>query len=133
MLLAAAASILIGMEGAAVQRTLHDQSVQQAMLVARRILATVESADPSIEIQSLAGVSATQALQTLNAPQATDPREQRALDRIQVTMEVQQWQLPIPKIEENPLRRLELKLSWGDQPDENFVVTYFIPAPSQQP
>jgi prepilin-type N-terminal cleavage/methylation domain-containing protein len=132
MLLAAAASVLIGMEGAAVQRTMHDRNVQQAMLVARRIFAVIESSNDGNEIQQLSGVTATQALQTLGAPSSTDEREKRALDQLQVSLVVQDWQVPAPKIEENPMRRVELTIAWGTEPTEAFVVAYFVPAPERE-
>ena len=43
VLLASASAILVGMQSAAVHRTIRDTSAQKSMMVARRIMAMIET------------------------------------------------------------------------------------------
>jgi len=129
MLLAAAVSVLVGLQGAAIQRTIRDRNVQQAMLAARRVLAAVEVSEEQLTISPQTDVPMLDLLQNINAPEPRDERERRALQLLRGTLAIEDWTIPLPKIEENPMRRVDLKITWSSEPQDFFAVTLFIPAP----
>jgi prepilin-type N-terminal cleavage/methylation domain-containing protein len=132
MILAAAAGMLIGLESATIRRTIEDRNVQQAMLAARRIMSAIEIIKPpdqvaSLPMQPLSGLLG----QIVAAPAQsnTSPEEARALERFSAELTVQDFPLPLPNIEPNPLQMISLQIRWGDQPTDVFEIQYLIPVP----
>jgi prepilin-type N-terminal cleavage/methylation domain-containing protein len=124
-LLAVAASILIGMEGAAIRRTLRDTNAQQAMLAARRIMAAVETMkEPDFNLSNQNNRPVLDVLQELGAPNPTDPTALEALQNISASITVEDWILPIPNAESSPMKRVAVSLSWGPQADDRFDVLF---------
>ncbi|MFO0415891.1 MAG: prepilin-type N-terminal cleavage/methylation domain-containing protein, partial [Pseudomonadota bacterium] len=122
-LLAVAASILIGMEGAAIRRTLRDTNAQQAMLAARRIMAAVETMkEPDFNLSNQNNRPVLDVLQELGAPNPTDPTALEALQNISASITVEDWILPIPNAESSPMKRVAVSLSRGPQPADRFDV-----------
>jgi prepilin-type N-terminal cleavage/methylation domain-containing protein len=128
-LLAVAASILIGMQGAAVRRTLRDTNAQTAMLVARRIMASIEilsDAEFSLATQSNAPVK--DLMQQLNITGLGERTESPALDAMTASVSVDDIEIPIPMNESvEQMRRIVLRLSWGTGSDESIQLVYQRP------
>lgn len=123
-LLAASASILIGMEGAAIRRTIRDQNAQQATLAARRIMASIEAIKSNeFNLASSDNQSVEQLLSTLGV----EPGQQRnALPTPPLTASLVVEEQPIPFLNTviNPMKRITLTVSWGPGRDDFITVFY---------
>jgi len=130
--MAAASVVLIGMQGAAIARTVRDRNAQQGMLLARRIMASIEISDNPLEVQNFENDNAIGALQKFGIPEPTDDVEKRALAPFQVTLFGEDLMLPIPNVDQDPLRKFSLRVSWGPGVEETFLVTFLMAIPKQQ-
>jgi hypothetical protein len=65
-------------------------------------------------------------LQQLGAPSTDDPSENKALETLGATIQVEDWVLPLPNTESTPLKRITLKVAWGQQPDESISILYLM-------
>jgi prepilin-type N-terminal cleavage/methylation domain-containing protein len=128
-LLAVAASILIGMQGAAVKRTLRDTNAQTAMLVARRIMASIEilnDSEFSLATQSNAPVK--DLMQQLNITGLGERSESPALDMMTASVTVDDIEIPMQVNETvEQMRRIILRLTWGPGADESIQLVYQRP------
>jgi prepilin-type N-terminal cleavage/methylation domain-containing protein len=129
MVLAIATSVLIGLEATAIQRAIRDRNTQQAMLVARRILAMVENSEQSMTMTSQSDVPVAALLAQLGAPATSDDGERQALDRLRATVLVEDWTPPEKNISEPAMKRVTLSIAWGPDQFERFTLLYFIPYP----
>ena len=116
-LLAIAAGLLIGLQSAAVQRTLRDRSAQQAMLAARRIMASIEANADKLQISD-------QSNEPLPAPSAAD--DQQELDNLRISLQFVDWDLPLENIENPAMRKVILTISWSDAPQDSFKIDYLM-------
>jgi prepilin-type N-terminal cleavage/methylation domain-containing protein len=131
-IMAAAAVTLIGMQSAAIARTLRDRDAQQGMLLARRIMASIEAgSDNPMELPTFDNESGVGALQKFGIPEPTEENDKRALSPFQVTLVGEELQLPLPNIDQDPLRKLTLRVSWGQASDQTFMITYLMAIPKQ--
>ena len=126
-IMAAAASLLIGMQGAAIARTLRDRDAQQAMLAARRIMSSIEAAGDDAPVENFDGETVLETLKKFGGPDATEEGEALSYASLRVAMAVDEWKLPIPNVEDSPMRKITLKVYWGSQIDEAFLITYLAP------
>ena len=127
-LLAVAASILIGMEGAAVRRTIRDMNAQQAMLAARRIMASIETMkEQDFNLTTQENRPILDVLQELGAPPPSDQSVQDSLTPLSATIQVDDWILPFPDAEANPMKKILLRVSWGAQADETLEILFLRP------
>jgi prepilin-type N-terminal cleavage/methylation domain-containing protein len=127
--MAAASVVLMGMQSAAIGRTIRDRNAQQGMLLARRIMASVESiADPN-NIQNFENESGVGALQKLGIPDPTEDAEKRALEPFQVTLLNEDFPLPLPNIDPSGLKKITLRVSWGAAIDETFFINFLMATP----
>lgn len=126
-IMAAAASLLIGMQGAAIARTLRDRDAQQAMLAARRIMSSIEAAGDDAPVENFDGETVLDTLKRFGGPDPTNDTEAQGYASLRVAMAVDEWQLPIPNVTDDPMRKITLKVYWGTQPDEAFNITYLAP------
>lgn len=92
--MAAATVVLMGMQSAAIARTLRDRNAQQGMLLARRIMASIESLGDPNNIQNFDNESGIGALQKLGIPDPTDDIEKRALAPFQVSLLAEDFPFP---------------------------------------
>ncbi len=130
--MAAASGVLIGMQSAAIARTFRDKNAQQGMLLARRIMASVEaSGDNPQAVANFDNENAISALQKFGIPEPTEAAEKKALAPFAVSMLVEEFPLPIPNMEPEPMNKVTLRISWGTDIDQNFIVTYLMPIPKQ--
>jgi prepilin-type N-terminal cleavage/methylation domain-containing protein len=124
-LLAVAASILIGMEGAAIRRTLRDTNAQQAMLAARRIMAAVEAIPANeFNLANQDNRPVLDVLQELGAPNPSDQAALAPLQSISTSITVEDWILPLPNAESSPMKKIALRLSWGTQADDQLDLLF---------
>jgi len=133
LVLASAATILIGMEVAAIQRTIYDKNVQQSMLAARRIMAALEADQTKLDQGNQENAPLIDMANKLGLPASTDQDELQALSRLSGTLQIEDWPIPAPNMEENPMRKVTLWIAWGNQLDERFQLIHFIPSPEKPP
>jgi len=127
IILATAVSTLLGMQGAAIARTVRDKDAQQAMLLARRIMASIEAMPQGKNLDTFEDKPALAALQQFGIPDPPDEASKQALSPFKISLGMGDLTLPLPNVEEEPLTKINLQISWGAQPDEMFSVTYLIP------
>jgi len=126
-LLAVAASMLIGMQGAAVRRTLRDIRAQEAMLIGRRIMASIETLkDGDLLLALRENGSVRDLLQQLNIVGVGDKSESSAINQMtaSVTNDELQLEMPKPPNQQVQMRRITLRLTWGPGADESVVLVY---------
>ena len=130
--MAAASGVLIGMQSAAIARTFRDKNAQQGMLLARRIMASVEaSADNPQALVNFDNESAIGARHNFGIPEPTEAAEKKALAPFTVTMLVEEFPLPIPNMDPEPMNKITLRVSWGADSDQNFIIAYLMAIPKQ--
>jgi prepilin-type N-terminal cleavage/methylation domain-containing protein len=131
--MASATGIIIGMQGAALRRTARDTTAQQAMLGARRIMASIEALSPkNFNLQTQENQPVLAVLQTLGVTPLGDKDEAAAMSALTASLVVEDW--PIPLLEKEALmKRIILKIFWGPAWDETFEVIYLLPAPGSSP
>lgn len=125
-LLAIAAGLLIGLQSAAVQRTLRDRSAQQAMLAARRIMASIEANADKLQISDQSNEPLSAVLQTLGAPAPSATDNKQELDNLRVSLQFVDWDLPLENIENPAMRKVILTISWSDAPQDSFKIDYLM-------
>jgi len=127
--MASAAAIIIGMQGAALRRTMRDSSAQQALLVARRIMAPIEAMNPkNFNLSSQDNQPVTSIFQTLGLPAAEVKGEDDPLKSLMASITVDD--LPIPLLQKEALmKRVALRITWGAGLDDALEVLYLMPDP----
>ena len=131
-IMAAASVVLIGMQSAAISRTVRDRNAQQGMILARRIMASIETlSDNPTDLPSFENESGIGALQKFGIPDPTEEADKKALAPFQVTLVGEDLQLPLPNVDQDPLKKLSLRVSWGPAIDETFTITYLMAIPKQ--
>lgn len=128
--MASASVVLIGMQSSAIARTMRDKNAQQGMFLSRRIMASVEAlANNPLDVPTFENESAIGALQKFGIPEPTDEHEKRALEPFQVALLGEFLQIPIPNVNQDPIRKFVLKITWGPAVDETFSVVYLMAMP----
>jgi prepilin-type N-terminal cleavage/methylation domain-containing protein len=120
-LLAASASILIGMEGAAIRRTIRDQNAQQATLAARRVMASIEAIDAK---DFTIGSSDNRPVDELLSELGVDSGQQQRNSALTASLLVEDQPIPFPNTVINPMKRITLTISWGQGRDDFITVFY---------
>lgn len=128
-IMAAATVVLMGMQGSAIARTIRDRNAQQGMLLARRIMSSIESAADPNNIQNFENESGLGALQKVGIPDPTDDTEKRAIAPFQVTLLAEDFPLPLPNIAPDGVKKVTLKVSWGAAIDETFFINFLMAVP----
>jgi prepilin-type N-terminal cleavage/methylation domain-containing protein len=126
IILASASGILVGMQSSAIARTIRDKNAQQGMLLARRIMTSIEMLGPQGLVGNFDGEPALNALQKWAIPDPTDDAEKRALAPFYVSMTSDDLVLPLPNISQDPMKKVTLRVYWGPEVDESFVVVYLM-------
>jgi prepilin-type N-terminal cleavage/methylation domain-containing protein len=113
-LLAAAGSILIGMQSAAIKRTIRDASAQQALLAARRIMASIESIpNEEFDLASQSQQPVLDLMAQLDIPLDIDDAGRNPLKDIVADLQIEDWNLPLPEVEETAMKQITVRVSWG--------------------
>ena len=123
-LLAAAAGIMIGLQGASIERTMYDQKSWVATLAARQILSAIEIREDDFGDEGKSG-TVLNLFNEFNVPLPEDEKEKTALDLLQANLTVKDWS--IPGINSARMKRIILEISWNDQPEDRVEMLYFIP------
>jgi prepilin-type N-terminal cleavage/methylation domain-containing protein len=127
-LLAVSASIFIGMQGSTVRRTLRDTNAQAAMLVARRIMASIEILkDSEFTISTQSESPVRDLLQQLNITGMGERAESAAIDQMTASVVVDELELVLPLDRQEQMKRITLKLTWGPGADESIQIVYQRP------
>lgn len=119
-LLASALTIILGLHVSSVSRAINDQSSMQAMLLARRILTSIETGQTRPETQDNYS-SATEFL----VAEDISPEEEEMLSKFMVNLKIEQWE--IPGYEDIKVKRIFLKVDWGEQPEQTLSIYFFVP------
>ncbi len=121
--------VLLGLQSASVSSSLRIKNSQQAMLIARRILSAVEAMDTSPGISEQSG-SAFEILRSLEEL-AEDRVRIEALSAEEILKSFNVFfsvtDLALPLMEGNTLKKIYLKVSWGDSRPESIELVYLIP------
>lgn len=132
-LFAAAASLIVGLQSSAISRTLRDRNAQQAMLAARRIMASVEAAGSKLEVSNQEDQPLIEVLRALGAPDTSslDEQSRAQLEKLRVSLLINDWDLPFENVQNPAMKKLVLTVSWGSAVGESFTIEYLFPAPPQ--
>ncbi|MEY4667507.1 MAG: hypothetical protein RL518_206 [Pseudomonadota bacterium] len=128
IILAAGSGILVGMQSSAIARTIRDKNAQQGMLLGRRIMASIEALGPAGLIESFENEQALSALQKWSIPEPIDEAEKAVLAPFYVSMLVEDFVLPLPNVDQEPMKKMILRITWGPEVDESFIITYLMAA-----
>ena len=122
MILGGSLVILLGLQSSIIQRTIRDTKKQRAMLLAREVLATIES-DPTPPVpQSTDGSVADvlDAIQTTPDPSRREnPEDREFIAKLDVTL------VGIPNVAPDAMRKVVLTISWGPTDQDQFTTVYF--------
>lgn len=134
IILAGSFVVLLSLNSSATRRAIDDRDRQQAMLVARRILAAIEVAQDPIETQDRTG-SAREILARFVEESDSD-RENRFLDRFKARLNVTLW--GIPNLNPEAMKQISLTIGWGlgsngSAGQDEVKVLYFVPHEAATP
>lgn len=122
-ILATSLVVLIGLETSLLGQAVSDRNRVEAMLVARRILAAMESSPEPLPNQQIEG-NAKQLLEKFVENVGSEEDQDTRIESLTGTFVVEDWGIP-----DNPtaLKRITLTLSWSENPSDTVTVYYFIP------
>jgi type II secretory pathway pseudopilin PulG len=123
LVLAGSFTVILGLMASATQRAVRDRNSQSAMLMARRILAAIETNKdaPSVGVQE---DSANRILTSLMPGIEENSPELDETKMFSARLTSAAW--PVGDDKES-LVRVSLELFWSDSPADSFYVTYFMP------
>lgn len=128
IILASSLTVLLGLQSAAVSKGLRDRNQLQAMLLAKNILAAIEIKPEVDETNTTETVA--RLLEDFNAVPSLDDTEKESYNGMYAKLVIEEWQNPdilTDKVNENVLKRVYLKIFWGDFPEDQMEIVYFIP------
>lgn len=129
LILASALVTLLGLQSSSLQLSAHDKFTQRAMLIAREILAPIETSKDPIDIQDVEGTPQEILEKVLVAKLGNEDRLPR--DNIfRVHLKVDYW--GIPKVNEEAMKRITLTVLWSTAPLDSFQIIYFMPNEGDQ-
>ena len=126
IILASASGILVGMQSSAIARTIRDKNAQQGMLLGRRIMSSIEALGPTALVGDFDGEPAMSALQKWSIPEPSEDVDKKALAPFYVSMSSEDLVLPLPNTGQDPMKKVTLRVSWGREVDESFVIVYLM-------
>lgn len=126
-LFAVATSVIVGLESSSIDRTLRDRNAQQAMLVTRRIMASIEAAGSKLELADQQDQPVLEILRALGVPDADDRSENPAVANFRVSLTLVDWELPFENVQNPAMRKASLIVAWGPGRGERFEVDYLFP------
>ncbi len=130
LMLGGALTVFLGLQTAAVQKALRDKQQFKAMLLARSLMSGIELNNNNIDEQETIK-SAYDRLEELNIP--VDEKEENQYDRFETILKVEKILIPLPIPDPSGLpqdiemKKFVLTLTWGDNPEDTFDITYFSP------
>ncbi|MCB0334497.1 MAG: prepilin-type N-terminal cleavage/methylation domain-containing protein [Bdellovibrionales bacterium] len=126
VILAGSLTILLGLQSAIIDRTVRDNNQKQAVMIARLILAAIESEEASGNPLPLQQTTAPidDVLQSILSTPFELPQTLK-LEPFEATLLVAY--AGIPGVAEEALKRIDLTISWGESNQERLDVVLFIP------
>lgn len=128
-LLAAAAAIIIGLQASAVQRGIHDKFSQISILVARRLMASLEANEQDLQPFEQSG-RVVELLTTFKMNMPEDKDELSILEQLQATVRIEPWS--IPNVDPDAMRKISVIVSWSPDPYDAVRLIYFAPNKSDR-
>ena len=137
LVLAGSLVVLLGLQSASVTKALRDRNQLQAMLAARHVFAAVEvfqefnDRDDTLPVYQL--------LKDLGAlPDIGDSAEEEELySGMEANIQISEWENPEALAplgaDINLLKRIYLKILWGESPDDQLEIVYFIANENNSP
>ncbi len=126
-LFAVAAAVIVGLESSSIDRTLRDRNAQQAMLVTRRVMASIEAAGSRLDIADQEDQPVIEVLRALGVPDPEEKGADPALANFRVSLRVADWDLPFENIQNPAMRKVSLRVAWGAGQGESFKLDYLFP------
>jgi len=127
IILSGALVVLLGLQSSVVNQTIRDRTEEKAMLLARRILASLESSNVPIAIGTNLedGYQVLEDLEVVGGRNDMTKDEMESLKSFQVERTVSYW--GIPNIDEHAMRQIVLRIRWSDAPEDLFEAVYYVP------
>jgi type II secretory pathway pseudopilin PulG len=123
-LLAASAAIIIGLQGSAIQRGIHDKYSQIGILIARRLMASLETNEQDLQPFEQSG-RVVELLSTFKMTMPDDKDEIAVMDQLQATVRIEPW--GIPSVDPDAMRKITIIVSWSSDPYDAVRLMYFAP------
>ena len=129
LVLASSLVTLLGLQSSSLQLSAHSKFTQRAMLIAREILAPIETSHDPIDIQDVEGTPEEILEKVLPAKiSSQEPNSRNSMFRVR--LRVAFW--GIPKVNEEAMKRVTLTVRWSASPDDSFEIIYFMPNEGDQ-
>lgn len=125
LLLVSALTIILGLQNSVVQRSVDDHQRTQAMLMARRIMSAIELWEDPPEDQVVTGPPEN-ILEFVSDVPLSHPETLESTKHMETELLIEPWNFP--GLEEDMVKRIRLRLSWGAAAGQTFEVIYFIPS-----
>jgi type II secretory pathway pseudopilin PulG len=129
VILAGSLVVLLGLQSASTQATIRDVRKQEAMLAARTLMSAFEISDEELEEQETTAPVAELLQQHMPGEGFTvEPASgsgRPAFDGLTGTLTVKFW--PLPGLDPEVIKRINLKVAWSDSPTDKVEVIYFLP------
>lgn len=129
-ILAGSMVALLSLQSAALDRAVRDKQKQQAMLIARTVLAEIET---GLQTTGLGEQSFTARDLLSRHGEGVDMQELKdlKLEQMLINLMISDWEFPVPSASGIPnqiaLKRIDLKITWGEGPRDYIEVVYFLP------
>ncbi len=139
LILGSAFTIILSLQSSALQSVLHDRNQQQAMLQSRSILSLIENNIGEIENTEITGTVrevmtkiSDQAPPEPDRQKDTQDNAENAANNLdlQANLVIQDFELPIPKVNEVTIRKVFLRVFWGNGPREYIETVLYLPGKS---
>jgi prepilin-type N-terminal cleavage/methylation domain-containing protein len=137
LLLASALVILLGLQGSTIHRAVRDRHQQQAMLVARQILAAIEVNSDDLEQQDLTAPVDELLSKLLGMSGRVPGDEDEAPRYFQANLHVEDLELPVPSIDPKfaeqklGLKQVVLTIFWGENVESQLRVVFLVPSKTE--
>lgn len=119
-LLAVSLVTILGLQSSVVQRSINDSNELQAMLIARRILASIESGETPATVQDRTARAST-------FLHSDDEQHDDKIDEsLEVQLKIEEW--TIEAFPQALVNRVLVRVFWGEDPSQSLSIYYFIPA-----
>lgn len=126
VLLAGSLVVIIGLQTSVIQKALRDRNQERAALIARSVMTAIEDDPDLVDL----GEQTVLAAKLLKDYGIIEPDKEEQLsevpDEVQVTLKVEDVEVPIPLADPVALRRVYLRVFWDETPDDQLELVYFF-------
>ncbi|MBN8550947.1 MAG: hypothetical protein J0M12_16660 [Deltaproteobacteria bacterium] len=129
LILASSLVTLLGLQSSSLQLSAHSKFTQRAMLIAREILAPIETSRDPIEIQDIEGTP-EEILEKVLAARLPAVQNDSKNTMYRVRLQVEYW--GIPNLNEQAMKRITLTVRWSASQEDTFQIIYFMPNEGDQ-